>query len=92
MKAIWNEMQNDVLCHGDVTCHEIKKLSDSKWGTHFLLPCPAEKEIERLFKNGVRMWETYRREFVVSEEEMGPKVLVALIAHHTPTVMSDNGS
>jgi len=34
----------------------------------------------------------YRREFVVSEEIMGPKVLVALIAHHTPNVMSCNGS
>ena len=38
------------------------------------------------------MWGTYRREFVVSEEEMGSKVLVALIAHHAPTAMSCNGS
>jgi hypothetical protein len=69
-----------------------KKLSHSKWGMHYLLPCPAEIEIERLFKNGVRMWGTYLREFVVSEEVMGPKVLVAFIAHYIPTVMSDNGS
>jgi hypothetical protein len=85
-------MQNNVLCYDDVTCHEIKKISHSKWEKHYLLPCPAEKEIERLFKNGVRMWGTYLREFVVSEEEMGPKVLVTLMAHHTPTVMSCNGS
>jgi hypothetical protein len=86
-------MQDDVLCYDDMICHEIKKkLSRSKWGIHFLLPCPAEKEIERLFINDVRMWGTYRREFVVSEEEMGSKVLVALIAHHAPTVMSCNGN
>lgn len=31
-------------------------------------------------------------EFVVSEEVMHPKILVELIAHHTPTVMPVNGS
>jgi len=81
-----------MMFYDDVICYEIKKLSRGKWGIHYLLPCPAEKVIERLFKNDVRMWAKYRREFVVSEGEMGSKILVALIAHHAPTVMSCNGS
>jgi hypothetical protein len=78
----WNAEWYSVLRWYDMSWN--KKKSHNKWGIHYLLPCPGEKEIELLLKNGVR---TYRREVVVSEEEIDPWVLVALVAHHTPTVM-----
>ena len=43
-------------------------------------------------KNGERNRSLYSPEFIVSENKIDPTVLVALTAHHTPTLMLRNGT